>query len=88
MTVLVWTRPRLSVGGTLWNLCPPGSSANAASAPLPEARKTISPGRLSTSSMTWSKTAAVGALHIAREQLVAEELRVLASLGRPDLDYD
>src|SRR5262245_39024360 len=82
--VLVWTRPRFSVGGMRCQRWPPASSRNAAAAPEPSARKTIRPRRRSTSSRL--KTVAERAFRVNRELFLDQGLGVVAAFGGADLD--
>src|SRR5262245_6173542 len=80
VTVLVWTRPRFSFGGTRCQRWPPASSANAWRAPRPDTRITANPGRSSTSSAL--KRPPARDLHVDRDLPRDERLRVVAALGR------
>src|SRR5262249_5641493 len=82
--VLVWTRPRFSLGGTRCQRWPPASSWNASSAPLPHTRKIRVPSLRSVSSR--SKTPPRRALPVDPELVQDEELGVVAALGGADLD--
>src|SRR5574341_1013815 len=82
VTVLVWTRPRFSLGGMRCQRWPPGSSLNVSQAPLPVTRKTRKPDRCSTTSR--SKTPPHSELRVDRELLLDQELRVISTLGRSD----
>jgi hypothetical protein len=80
VTVLVWTRPRFSFGGTRCQRCPPASSANVAAAPLPLTRSTQNPARSSTISM--SKQPPAGEPRVDRGLHADERLRVVAAFRR------
>lgn len=77
VTVLVWTRPRRSVGGTRCHRWPPASCAKAASAPGPVISTTQSPGRASTTSI--SKTPPLAPLHVEAQLIDHEQFRVVAT---------
>src|SRR5215467_6460730 len=82
--VLVWTRPRFSLGGTRCQRWPPGSSRKQAAALAPTARKSITPRRSSRSSI--SKPVAERAARIDRELLLHQQLGIIAAFGGTDLD--
>src|SRR5262249_27596852 len=84
--VLVWTRPRLSLGGTRCQRCPPASSSKAASAPAPVTRSTTTPGTWWTISA--SKTALRHVPRVNAELELDERLRVIPAFRRADLDDD
>lgn len=85
MMVLVWTRPRFSLGGMRCQRWPPASPSKVSTALLPEILRTQRPGRCSTTSK--SKTPPGPQLEVDGDLLVHEELGVVAAFGSPDL-YD
>ena len=84
VTVLVWTRPRFSLGGMRCHRWPPGSSRNISSAPRPVTRKTIMPERTSRSSAskTPPRTAACVDFHLLGD----ERLRVVPAFSGANLN--
>lgn len=82
VTVLVWTRPRRSVGGTRCHRWPPASLPKATAAAAPETRRTISPGRSSITSS--SKIPPQCSPRVDACLFAHEQFRVGPALGSPN----
>ena len=82
--VLVWTRPRFSVGGIRCQRWPPASCVQCWAAVGPVIRRIAYPGRASRSSA--SKAVAEGALAVDANLIGDEQFRVVPAFGRSNLD--
>lgn len=82
VTVEVWTRPLLSVGGMRCQRCPPASSRNCA-APDPLISIARKPSRRSRTAR--SKTLPHCSRSVGRQHVTDEQFRVVATFSRSDL---